>query len=124
MRQDIERDEPSERLRDIALARGYRSTAAFPIHLGGRAIGVIKLYSTQVAAFDDEEVRLLTELADHLSFALEAMESERLRQEAEARYRSIFEKGPQPCGCSISLPGGSWPRMMPPWQPTASAARN
>jgi PAS domain S-box-containing protein len=93
--QDVKGEESAEPRRSGALARGYRSTAAFPIHLGGRAIGAIKLYSPQLAFFDSEEVRLLSDMAQHLSFALESLEAERLRGQAETRYRTLFESNPQ-----------------------------
>jgi two-component system cell cycle sensor histidine kinase/response regulator CckA len=95
IRQDVEHEEQAEPRRSEALARGFRSTAAFPIHLSGRAIAAMKLYSSQLGFFDAEEVRLLSDVADHLSFALEAIEAERLRQAAEARYRNLFERNPQ-----------------------------
>jgi PAS domain S-box-containing protein len=93
--QDVQGERSAEPRRARALARGYRSTAAFPIHQGGRAIGAMKLYSPHLAFFDSEEVRLLSDMAQHLSFALESLETERLRGQAETRYRTLFESNPQ-----------------------------
>jgi GAF domain-containing protein len=65
--------------RDEQLERGYKSSASLPLRFGGRTVGVITLYSGEAQCFDDEEVRLLTALADDFSFALESAEVARQR---------------------------------------------
>jgi PAS domain S-box-containing protein len=64
-----------------ALARGLRSCAAFPIAIGGRPIGVLTIYAERPGYFSDEEVRVLSALADDISFGVEsaATEAERRR---------------------------------------------
>ncbi|HEX9641799.1 MAG TPA: GAF domain-containing protein, partial [Candidatus Krumholzibacteria bacterium] len=75
---DVEHD-AKFRLREEALARGYRSGATLPLIIGGEVIGVLGLFSGQPEFFDDEEMRLLTELAGDISFALDHIEkSERV----------------------------------------------
>ena len=69
--------------REQALARGYRSVAAVPMIHDGRLFGAVAVYADRPAAFDDEELRLLNELAADLAFALQAMEDERKRKQAE-----------------------------------------
>ena len=58
--------------RDEQLKRGYRASASFPLKTEGQTVGVITLYAGSPDFFDDEEVQLLTTLADDFSFALEA----------------------------------------------------
>lgn len=60
------------------LPRGPFS-AALPLLIGGEPIGVLDLHSFDPGYFDEEEVRLLRELAGDLSFALEHIQrAERL----------------------------------------------
>jgi diguanylate cyclase (GGDEF)-like protein/PAS domain S-box-containing protein len=60
-----------------ALERGFRSLVALPLVAGGEAIGLMFLYATVPGFFDEEEVRLLEELAGDISFGLDHMEKER-----------------------------------------------
>ncbi len=72
-----------------ALARGYRSCAAFPIKVAGQPIGVMVIYADQTEYFNDEELRLLNSLAENFSFAIESAQKEEQRQRAElARHES------------------------------------
>ena len=72
---DIESD-PVFRLRDEALARGFRSAAVLPLTVGGELTGVIGLFAGEPDFFDDEEMRLLTELSGDISFALDHIEKQ------------------------------------------------
>jgi len=69
--------------REPALARGYRSLAALPLVYGGRLFGALAGYADRPGAFDDEEVRLFTELATDLAFALQTVEDDRERRRAQ-----------------------------------------
>ena len=74
--------------REEQLKRGYRSSASFPLKIAGATIGVITLYCGTAHYFDEEEVHLLSVLADDFSFALEAAEVARERAAAEEALRS------------------------------------
>lgn len=65
------------------MKRGYRSSASFPLKAGSRVIGVYAVYSDEAGFFDDEELSLLDELAGDLSFALETLDRDDRRKEAE-----------------------------------------
>ncbi|MFA5237561.1 MAG: response regulator [Methanoregula sp.] len=69
--------------RDKLLSCGYRSSAAFPIWIGGHVSGVMTFHAAEANFFSEEEVQLLVELTDNLSFALEMMEQEKKREEVE-----------------------------------------
>jgi len=58
-----------------ARRRGYRASIALPIRRAGEAIGALVIYAGEADAFGPEETRLLTELANDLSFGLVALES-------------------------------------------------
>jgi len=73
--------------RDEAMMRGYRSSASFPLLSEGRTIGAFTVYAAESNFFDDEEVRLLDDLAADISHALWSIEQEGLRRRAEDALR-------------------------------------
>jgi PAS domain S-box-containing protein len=82
---DIATDPAYAPWRDAALARGFRSSAAFPFERDGVAIGTLNVYADQPSTFAEEEVQLLSRLATDIGSALE-------RLEREERYRALFEQ--------------------------------
>jgi diguanylate cyclase len=65
--------------RDRLLARGFRSMAVLPLSIDGRAVGCFVLIGDEPDFFNAEEMRLLSELAGDVSYALDYIEkSERL----------------------------------------------
>ncbi|MGE5640344.1 MAG: EAL domain-containing protein [Clostridia bacterium] len=68
--------ESAVRDKDVHLGQGLRSFAVLPIAVGGRTLAVLGLHSQEPHFFDDEEQRLLLELAGDIAFALEHMEKE------------------------------------------------
>ena len=53
--------------------RGINSFAVVPLLSDSSAIGVLALYAADTGVFDEEEMRLLTELAGDISFALDSL---------------------------------------------------
>lgn len=78
--------------RDEALRRGYRAMVSLPIVARGSCVGVFNLYAAEVGFFDEDEMRLLDELAADIGFALEVSERERERERAEAALRESEER--------------------------------
>ena len=70
-----------------ALERGYRSAICLPLRGAERSFGVLCLYSGQSHAFDEEEVRLLQELADNLAFGIVSLREQLARQQAQDAAR-------------------------------------
>ena len=61
------------------LDRGFRSIAVLPFVIDGRCLGCLNLLTEERDFFDDDEIKLLSELAGDVSFALDHIEkSERL----------------------------------------------
>ncbi len=56
--------------REAALRRGLASYTVLPLNEGGEAVGALLLYARQRNFFDEDEMRLLQELAGDVSFAL------------------------------------------------------
>ena len=62
--------------RRVALRRGYRSLIALPLFVRDQVFGTLSLYAAEPDFFTAEELRLLTELAGDISFALEYIAKE------------------------------------------------
>ena len=73
---DISADEAMSQWRDEALKRGYRSVAVFPLLLDQRPVGVFALYAPEPDFFDEQEMKLLIEMAGDISFALDHIAKE------------------------------------------------
>ncbi|HSU77137.1 MAG TPA: EAL domain-containing protein [Burkholderiales bacterium] len=69
---DLTRD-AQVRAADEFVAAGVHALAAFPLLVDGRAAGALGLAAPDPGFFDDEQVRVLSELAANVSFALESM---------------------------------------------------
>ncbi|MGA7181091.1 MAG: EAL domain-containing protein [Thiobacillaceae bacterium] len=80
---DIATDERMAPWREDALHLGYRASAAFPIRVREDLRAIFSLYSDMVDFFDTEEVRLLERLTQNIGFALEVIDMESRRLEAE-----------------------------------------
>ena len=59
--------------RKEAIRRGYRSLIALPLLAEEIVWGTLTLYATELNFFNEDEIRLLNELAGNISFALEHM---------------------------------------------------
>jgi len=77
--------------KEEALSRGFRSSAAFPIKLHGKVIGVLNVYASEPMHFDPEIVALLDGVASDTSFALANLEQEEKRKQVEAEIRRLNE---------------------------------
>lgn len=71
---------------EVLLKAGFQSFAVLPFKIDGRFIGIFSLYSLECDVFDFEEIELLKELAEDISFALDYLE----KQEA-LNYAALFD---------------------------------
>jgi diguanylate cyclase (GGDEF)-like protein len=58
------------------LASGIRSMAVFPLLVADAAVGVLALYATEVEFFHGDELKLLSELAGDVAFAIDHIEKQ------------------------------------------------
>lgn len=70
---DIIHDATFTPWREAALARGYGSLAVFPLRHEQTVLGVLCLYAIAPNAFDEAEIKLLTELAEDLAYGIRAL---------------------------------------------------
>ncbi|MCE5228409.1 PAS domain S-box protein [bacterium] len=94
-------DPSSEPWRDAAMAFGLKAAAALPIRLPGNARGAFAVYAEEPDIFRDKEVALLGEIVNDIQFALENIEHEEMRGQAESalrdsesKFRSYIEHSP------------------------------
>jgi|GEM_PF-367325 len=73
--------------REKALKRGYRSSAAIALKLNGKAIGALTMYAVESDFFQGQLVDLLKRMAEDISFALDNLDRDSRRQEAERALR-------------------------------------
>lgn len=84
-----------------ARERGYASGVALPLLHNNEILGAIIIYATEEDAFNDEEVKLLEELAHNLALGVYMIrisnkhkKAEQELQQSEERYRVIYENNP------------------------------
>ncbi len=84
---DLQTDPGCGHLQAMAKALGLTSAAALPLLGAGDVFGVLTLYSRESAAFNPEEIALLSELADDLAYGLVALRTAAARRQAEESLR-------------------------------------
>ena len=78
--------------REQAISRGYASSIVFPLIAGDKVFGAVTIYSREIDPFTEGEVKLLTELADNLTYGIEVLQLRAAREKAEeALLRSRAE---------------------------------
>ena len=82
--------------REAAAHAGFKASAALPIRLDGVVCGAINIFATETDFFQDKEIALLEKAAGEVSFGLDNLAREHVRQEAakslqesEARFRQM-----------------------------------
>jgi PAS domain S-box-containing protein len=69
--------------REEALKRGYASSIVLPLVQGGRGFGALTIYSRQPDPFSDDEIQLLTELANDLAYGIITFRTRQAQSKAE-----------------------------------------
>lgn len=96
--------------RTQAVAHGIRAIAWLPLRRGGQVAGVLMLAADDVGFFDAPIVRLLDEMTEDISFALDTLDGEAARVESERqvlagleRFTRLFNAAPVPAAI-VSIP--------------------
>lgn len=82
----IEYDPKWELWRENALRHGFRSSISLPLTFGGRPFAALVIFSGETRAFDVNEVKLLSELADDLSYGISTLRANIERMKVEKEY--------------------------------------
>lgn len=93
---DVKRD-PRYVNKEIAEKEGLASLVSLPLVVRGKTIGVLNLYTSEPRDFTEDEIQLLTTIANQAAIVIEnhrlLMESELVRAELEARKKIERAKG-------------------------------
>ena len=84
---DVETDIYMLPWKNEALKRGYESIIAVPFRRKGKVMGTMTLYASEKNFFSEDELRLLMEIGDDISFAINAIDSENLRNQTEEELK-------------------------------------
>ena len=82
---DVQND-PDVLFKEEHALRGSRSMALLPLKIAGEVEGLLALYSNEVGFFDDDEVKLLDELAGDIAFAID-----NLRKQERLDYLAYYD---------------------------------
>lgn len=81
---DVASDAATKPWQDQLRLAGYQASAAFPILERGCVQGTLNVYVDQAGFFKDQEIALLDEAAQDISFALDSFVRDRERRNAES----------------------------------------
>jgi len=77
--------------RTEAVKRGYVASIALPLIKEKQALGSLNIYSAEPDAFAEEEVKLLTELANDIAYGIGVMEMRSRQEMAEKALKQSYE---------------------------------
>jgi len=86
--QDFLHDPLAAAWRELGERADWAASAALPLRCNGQTIGVFALYASEVDAFEEDIRKLLCEMADDISFALDGFAHEAAREAAETALRN------------------------------------
>ena len=72
-----------------ARIRNYQSAIALPLRLQDQVYGALAIYAPEPYAFHEQEVALLEELADDLSFGIQTLRMRRAHETAQAHVHQL-----------------------------------
>ncbi len=82
---------------------GITQRAVMPLICQGRLLGVVSLYAAGLTRFDEQQLRLLQEMAGDMEYALDQLSARQLLQETEQkvsfsefRFSEVFQASPVP----------------------------
>lgn len=85
---DDPKNDPAVLLGERYVAAGINSIAVLPLIVGGNGVGVIALYAEEQNFFHDDELKLLKELSENISYAVENIEKQE-RLDYQAYYDEV-----------------------------------
>jgi len=85
------------KFKDIAVKEGLVSMLAVPLHVKGKIIGVLNIYTSSLHKFSNYEINFLTTIADQAAIVIEnyrlVVESQVIKEELETRKAVEKAKG-------------------------------
>jgi len=84
---DIETEKGMAPWKAPANARGYRSMIALPLKTDKNIFGILAIYAAEANAFREPETALLIDLANNLSYGVNALRAQKRHEETATRLR-------------------------------------
>ena len=84
---DVAAVSTTEPWRQVALDHGFHAVIALPLHFRDNESGVLAIYAEHANAFGDEAITVLTDLANDLSYGIDALRA----RAGQVAYRGRFE---------------------------------
>lgn len=78
--------------RDEAAKRGYLSAIALPLKMNSNVFGALVIHASQIDAFNEEEVKLLEELAGDLSYGVMSLRARAERDQAVQERQQFVDR--------------------------------
>ncbi len=96
---DLVNDPKMKPWQSEAIKHGYASSLSLPLKAGNEVFGALTIYSTHPKAFNAEETKLHTTLADNLAYGITMLRTRVAKQRSEdalkaseERFRRMFEE--------------------------------
>ncbi|BBB70060.1 hypothetical protein UNDYM_5807 [Undibacterium sp. YM2] len=84
---NVQADPALANFKDELLAQGHLALACLPLITESRVVAVLTLFASSIDFFDEDEIKLLNELAGDLSFALQFID-----KEEQLSYLAFYDK--------------------------------
>lgn len=88
---DVEHDPAMDPWRKEALLRGFRSSIAFPIKINNQVVSLLTMYASQSNYFTNEQIGLLLNVSENISFALQAFHIEGQRKKTKSQLLKLSQ---------------------------------
>jgi putative nucleotidyltransferase with HDIG domain len=82
---------------------GIRSALILPLQNGGDDRGALSIFSASQAAFDDDEVTLMREVSNNLSYGIRALDDRLTREHWSRRIQATMEETIQALASTVEL---------------------
>ncbi|MBN1414802.1 MAG: PAS domain S-box protein, partial [Bacteroidales bacterium] len=77
---------------ETAIQYGYKSSASFPLIVFGKVVGTFNIYSDESDFFHEDDIKLLDEVAQDISFAIEFIDTENKHMRAEKAIQKAHKE--------------------------------
>ncbi|WP_345978867.1 PAS domain S-box protein [Sulfurimonas sp. HSL3-2] len=98
---DIAVDPAFKAWKEGALALGYVSNIALPLSDGEKTFGALCIYSSEIKSYDDEEVKLLEELASDLAYGIVNLRARAAHEEQALLLQESLEESIQAIAATL-----------------------
>lgn len=88
---DIEHDPSMEIWRAEALSRGFKSSIALPIKTNGKVVTLLTMYAATANYFTNEQIGLLLNVTENISFALQTFYNDGQRKKTELQLLKLSQ---------------------------------